>query len=107
MSDKRFHNQLDLTLGHYTSAYDVVFLDKFSSGDVIFTTIGRLIDKCSDFKGFKDWVGDNKIRQWNAVIEAWKCIVYSPCIGLNVYDAVEYVANERPYLSDSIYTVPW
>lgn len=87
----------DLALGHYTSAYDIDFLYNISSGNGAFVTIGRLIDRCSDFKDFKALIGDDKHKQLEVIMEIWNLYDGSDCDGLNIYDTVEHVMNQYLY----------
>lgn len=87
----------DLALGHYTSAYDIDFLYDISDGNGAFVTIGRLIDKCSDFKDFKDLIGDDKHKQLEVIMNIWNLYDGADCEGLNIYDTVEYVMKQYLY----------
>lgn len=80
----------DLALGHYTSAYDTEFLDKYSKGNIMFVSIGRMIDACSDFKPLKTFIGNNPEEQ----IETIQNILdfmndNASTVGINVYDAID------------------
>jgi hypothetical protein len=87
----------DLALGHCTSAYDIDFLYDISNGNGAFVTIGRLIDRCSDFKDFKALIGDDKHKQLKVIMEAWNLYDGSDCDGLNIYDTVEHVMKQYLY----------
>lgn len=79
----------DLALGHYTSAFDPDFLDKYSQGNVMFISIGRMIDVCSDFKRLKASIGNNPKEQIEAIQEIMDFMNdNASIIGLNVYDAI-------------------
>jgi len=79
---------------HYASAYDIGFLHNISNGNGAFVTIGRLIDKCSDFKAFKDFIGDDKHKQLEIIMEIWNLYESSDCEGRNLYDTVEQAMGE-------------
>ena len=87
----------DLALGHYTSAYDIDFLYDISNGNGAFVTIGRLIDRCSDFKDFKALIGDDKRKQLEVIMEIWNLYDGTDCDGLNIYDTVEHVMKQYLY----------
>ena len=84
-------------IGTSTSAYDIDFLYDISNGNGAFVTIGRLIDRCSDFKDFKAWIGDDKHKQFEVIMEIWNLYDGSDCAGANIYDAVEHVMNQYLY----------
>lgn len=79
----------DLALGHYTSAFDLDFLDKYSKGNVMFVTIGRMIDFCSDFKRLKAFIGNDPEEQ---IITIQKIMDFmndnASVVGMNAYDAI-------------------
>ena len=81
-------------LEKYATAYDIDFLYNISGGNGEFVTIGRLIDKCSDFKDFKAFIGDDKQKQLEIIMEIWNLYDGTPCEGANIYDAVEHVMDE-------------
>ena len=87
-------HEIDLALGHYTSAYDIDFLYGISHRNGAFVTIGRLIDLCSNFKDFKDWIGDDKHKQLEIIMEIWDLYDGTDCQGSNIYDAVEYIMDK-------------
>ena len=87
----------EVELGHYASAYDIDFLSNISGGNGAFVTIGRLIDRCSDFKDFKAFIGDDKQKQLEVIMEVWNLYEGSDCDGLNIYDTVEHVMNQYLY----------
>lgn len=87
-------NEVEMELENYSSAYDIDFLYNISGGNGAFTTIGRLIDKCSDFKDFKAFIGDDKHKQLEVIMEIWNLYDGSDCEGANLYDAVEHVMDE-------------
>ena len=91
---RKFNKNIDLALRHYTSAYDIDFLYDISDRNGAFVTIGRLIDKCKDFRKFKAWIGDDKHKQLEIIMEIWDLYYNTDCQGINIYDAVEYVMDE-------------
>ena len=84
-------HEIDLALGHYTSAYDIDFLYNLSDryGSTL-ATIGRLIDKCSDFKDLKNYLGDDKERQIKAIVTIQQLYDGVDIDGMNLWDTVEY-----------------
>ena len=79
----------DLALGHYTSAFDTDFLDKYSRGDMLLVSIGRMIDKCSDFKRLKASIGNTPEQQIESIEAIKGFIDDNSCIlGMNIYDAL-------------------
>lgn len=90
-------NELENALKNFDSAYDIDFLYKISHRNICFVTIGRLIDLCSDFKDFKEFIGNDKKRQWNAICEIWNLLNGNDCTGLNIYDSVRYISDKYLY----------
>lgn len=89
-------NKLENALKNFDSAYDIDFLYGISHRNPSFVTIGRLIDLCSDFKDFKELIGNDKKRQWNAICEIWNQLDID-CEGANIYDAVRYISDKYLY----------
>ena len=80
----------DLALGHYTSAYDTEFLDKYSQGNVMFVSIGRLIDVCTKFKRLKAFIGNDPKDQIELVQNIMDFMDdNASTVGINVYDAID------------------
>ena len=80
----------DLALGHYTSAYDTEFLDKYSQGNVMFVSIGRLIDVCTDFKRLKAFIGNDPKEQIELIQNIMDFMDdNASTVGINVYDAID------------------
>ena len=79
----------DLALGHCTSAFDTDFLDKYSQGNVVFVSIGRMIDVCSDFKRLKASIGNDPKEQIEAIQKIMDFMNdNASVVGLNIYDAI-------------------
>lgn len=87
-------NEVELELENYATAYDIDFLHHISNGNGAFVTIGRLIDKCLNFKTLRDFIGDDKNKQLEIIMEIWNLYDGTPCDGANIYDAVEHIMNE-------------
>lgn len=90
----RTTNEVELKLENYASAYDINFLYNISSGNGAFVTVGRLIDKCSDFRDLKAFIGNDKHKQLEVIMEIWNLYESSDCTGANIYDVVEQVMDE-------------
>ena len=79
----------DLALGHCTSALNPDFLDKYSKGNVMFVSIGRMIDVCTDFKRLKASIGNDPKEQIGAIHKIMDFMDDNASIvGMNVYDAI-------------------
>lgn len=89
------HILKDLALGHCTSAFNLDFLDKYSKGNVMFISIGRMIDVCSDFKRLKASIGNDPKQQIEAIqkiLDFMNDNYY--VLGMNVYDAINLYCKE-------------